>query len=220
VVSAPSPRTQVRRLPDRGRYDRATIDAILDEALVCHFGFVHDGAPFVIPTLFARIGDSIVVHGSRASRAVRTLSREEPVCVTVTLLDGLVLARSAFHHSALYRSVVVMGNAREVTDRSEKLAALEAMSEHLVPGRWHDVRPPNEQELRATSVLTLPLDEASAKIREGWPVDEDADYALDVWAGVLPFELVALPARPDPRLRSGIDAPPHVSGYRLKSSQR
>jgi len=201
---APSARTQVRRHPKRGAYDRAVIDAILDEGVVCHLGFVDGGQPFVIPTLYARVGDSLVVHGSAASRTLRTLDAGVPCCVTVTLVDGLVLARSAYHHSANYRSVVVLGVAREIIDPEEKLAALHAVSEHVVPGRWAEVRPPAQQELRATSVLRLPLDEASAKIRTGGPIDDEADLGLDVWAGVLPLELVARQVRPEPELRAAL----------------
>lgn len=181
-------RTQVRRLPKRGHYDRETIHAILDEALICHVGFVVDGSPVVIPTIHWREADTLYVHGSSASRMLRSLKGGVEACVTVTLLDGLVLARSAFHHSMNYRSVVVFGKAREV-DGDEKLRALDSLVEHVMPGRSRDVRPPNETELRATTVLALPLEEASAKIRTGGPVDDDEDYALPVWAGVVPMRL-------------------------------
>jgi nitroimidazol reductase NimA-like FMN-containing flavoprotein (pyridoxamine 5'-phosphate oxidase superfamily) len=204
---------RVRRLPKRAAYDRATIDAILDEALVCHLGFVQDGQPFVIPTLHARVGDRLYVHGSAASRMLGALAAGLPACVTVTLLDGLVLARSAFHHSVNYRSVVVLGTAELVADPAEKLAALRAFTEHLVPGRWADIRPPTRQELKATAVLSLPLDEASAKIRVGPPVDDEPDYALDVWAGVLPLRLQALAPTPDPRLGAERPAPPYLTSY-------
>jgi hypothetical protein len=178
----------VRRLPKRGHYDRETIHAILDEALICHVGFVVDGSPVVIPTIHWREGDTLYVHGSSASRMLRSLKEGVDACVTVTLLDGLVLARSAFHHSMNYRSVVVFGKAREV-DGEEKLRALDSLVEHVMRGRSRDVRPPNEIELRATTVLALPLDEASAKIRTGPPVDDDEDYALPIWAGVVPMKL-------------------------------
>lgn len=192
-------RTTVRRLPTRGNYDRETVNAILDEALICHIGFVvpsknapnDAGAPAVIPTIHWREGDTLYVHGSVASRMLRTLKDGVEACVTVTLLDGLVLARSAFHHSMNYRSVVVYGKAREVTDREEKIRALEALVEHVVRGRSSEVRAPNESELRVTSVLALPIGEASAKIRTGGPVDDEEDYALPVWAGVVPLRLVA-----------------------------
>lgn len=183
-------RTRVRRLSKRGNYDRATIHAILDEALVCHVGFVVNGAPVVIPTIHWREGDTLYVHGSAASRMLRSLKECVDACVTVTLVDGLVLARSAFHHSMNYRSVVVFGKAREVTGE-EKLRALDALVEHVVRGRSRDVRPPNEVELKQTLVLALPLEEASAKIRTGGPVDDEEDYALPVWAGVVPLTLTA-----------------------------
>lgn len=182
-------RTKVRRLPKRGTYERETIHAILDEALICHVGFVVDTAPVVIPTIHWRDGDTLYVHGSNASRMLRRLHEGVEACVTVTLVDGLVLARSAFHHSMNYRSVVVFGRAREVTGE-EKVRALEALVEHVMRGRSSEVRPPNEAELRGTTVLALPLDEASAKIRAGGPVDDEDDYALPVWAGVVPVRLV------------------------------
>jgi nitroimidazol reductase NimA-like FMN-containing flavoprotein (pyridoxamine 5'-phosphate oxidase superfamily) len=181
-------RTRVRRLPKRGNYELDTIRAILDEALMCHVGFVVDGAPVVIPTIHWRDGDTLYFHGSAASRMLRSLKSGVEACVTVTLLDGLVLARSAFHHSMNYRSVVVFGTAREVGE-DEKIAALESLVEHVVRGRSAEVRPPNQKELRQTLVLALPIDEASAKIRTGGPVDDEEDYALPVWAGVLPLAL-------------------------------
>lgn len=205
-----TPRTRLRRLPKRGAHDRATIDAILDEALVCHLGFAHDGHPFVIPTLHARLGDDVVFHGSAASRMLRTLSAGAPVCLTATLIDGLVLARSAFHHSVNYRSVVLLGDATEVTDPDEKARALEAFTERLVPGRWEHIRWPNRKELKATKVLRLPIDEGSAKVRTGPPADDDPDYAIDVWAGVVPLRTVAGEPQDDPRLRAGIPLPDHV----------
>jgi nitroimidazol reductase NimA-like FMN-containing flavoprotein (pyridoxamine 5'-phosphate oxidase superfamily) len=183
-------RTTVRRLPDRGIYDRDTICAILDEALICHVGFIVDGQPFVIPTIHWRDGDTLYVHGSAASRMLRALRGGVDACVTVTLLDGLVLARSAFNHSMNYRSVVVLGKAREVDDRDEKLRALDRLVRHITPDRAAEVRAPNESELRQTLVLALPLAEASAKMRSGPPLDEDEDYALGVWAGVVPIKTV------------------------------
>ena len=215
VHAAPSSRTRVRRLPERGVYDRAAIDAILDAALVAHLGFVHDGQPFVIPTLYARVGDDVYVHGSAASRTLRQLAAGIPACLTVTLLDGIVLARSVFEHSMNYRSVVVLGEATPVEAPAEKLVALEAFTEKLLPGRWHEARQPSRKELKATSVLRLPLDEASAKIREGGPTDGDsADATLDVWAGHLPLVVSALAPVPDPSLRPGIPVPPALRPYR------
>ena len=184
-----SERTRVKRLPKRGAYDRATVDAILDEALICHVGFIVDGAPVVIPTIHWRQGDLLYVHGSAASRMLRSLRDGVDACVTVTLLDGLVLARSAFHHSMNYRSVVIFGRARAVEEREEKLRALDRLVEHIHPGRGALVRGPNESELRQTLVLALPIEEASAKIRTGGPVDDAEDYALPVWAGVIPIAL-------------------------------
>jgi nitroimidazol reductase NimA-like FMN-containing flavoprotein (pyridoxamine 5'-phosphate oxidase superfamily) len=187
--SLQTPRTTVRRLAARAVYDREAIHAILDEAYICHLGFVVDAQPFVIPTIHARLGDTLYFHGSAASRMLRSLRDGIDACVTVTLLDGLVLARSAFHHSMNYRSVVVLGKGREVVDREEKLHALDAIVEHVVLGRTALVRPPNESEIRQTLVIALPLSEASAKVRTGPPVDEQEDYALDVWAGVIPIRL-------------------------------
>jgi uncharacterized protein len=205
---------RVRRLPNRAAYDRATIDPILDEALVCHLGFVLNGQPFVIPTLHARVGDKLYVHGSSASRMLGALAGGAPACVTVTLIDGLVLARSAFHHSVNYRSVVVLGTARPVIDPDEKIEALRAVTNHMVPGRWDDVRPPTPQELKATSVLYLPLDEVSAKVRTGPPVDDDEDYELDMWAGVVPLALKAAAPLADPRLKKGVRVPRYATTYR------
>jgi uncharacterized protein len=184
-----TPRTKLRRLPKRGAHDRATIDAILDEALISHVGFVHDGKPAVIPTLHARLGDDVLIHGSAASRMLRALAQGIDLCLTATLIDGLVLARSAFHHSVNYRSVVLYGTARLLTEPDEKEAALAAFTDKLVPGRWADVRWPTRKELKATSVLTLPIEEGSAKVRSGPPIDDEPDYALDVWAGVVPLAL-------------------------------
>lgn len=209
----PTPRTRLRRLPARGSFDRAAIHAILDEGLVCHVGFVVDGQPFVIPTTYARVGDRLVIHGSAASRMLRAVGAGIPVCVTVTLLDGLVLARSAFHHSMNYRSVVVLGAAREVTGEAEKAVALEAIVEHVLRGRSAQTRPPSARELKATSVLELPIEEASAKIRRGPPVDDEEDYALPSWAGVLPLALTPGEPVPDPRLAPGVPVPPNVARY-------
>ena len=209
----PTPRTTLRRLPARGHFDRATVNAILDEALVCHVGFVSDGQPFVIPTIHARVGDQVFVHGSAASRMLKTLQGGVPVCLTATLLDGLVLARSAFHHSMNYRSVVVLGDARPVTDEREKWDALHAIVEHVAPGRWSEVREPSAKELAATLVLRLPIEEASAKVRSGPPLDDEEDYALECWAGVLPLRLTPGSPVPDPRMPAGRPLPASVVGY-------
>ena len=189
TATPPSERTKVKRLPDRGEYDRGAIDAILDEALVCHVGFSVDGQPYVIPTLHARVGEQLYLHGAPANRMLRTLRDGVDACVTVTLIDGLVLSRSWFHHSVNYRSVVVLGRAVEVTDQDEKLRALAALVEHIVPGRTEDARPPTDAELRATLVLSLPLAEASAKVRTGPAKEEESDLALDHWSGVVPLAL-------------------------------
>jgi len=213
--AAPSPRTRVKRVHERAAYDRETIDAILDAALVCHLGFERDGQPYVIPTLHARIGDLLYVHGSSASRTVRALEEGIPVCATVTLVDGIVLARSVFEHSMNYRSVVVLGTATAVTDPDEKYAALEAFTERLLPGRWADARPPTRKELKATGVLSLPLDEASAKVLTGGPEDGDTpDADLDVWAGHIPLVVRALPPVPADDLRPGIPLPTYAKRYR------
>jgi nitroimidazol reductase NimA-like FMN-containing flavoprotein (pyridoxamine 5'-phosphate oxidase superfamily) len=213
AATAPSQRTRVRRAPARARYERETIDAILDEGLVAHLGFAVDGQPYVIPTLHARVGDTVYVHGSAASRAIRTLSGGLPACLTVTLIDAMVLARSAFHHSMNYRSVVVLGEARPVGDPAELLTVLEALTNRLVPGRWDEVRAPNAQELKGTRVLAMTLDEASAKLRTGPPVDDDEDHALDVWAGVIPVALTAGEPRADPQLRAGIAPSARVEAW-------
>jgi uncharacterized protein len=209
----PSERARVRRAPKRADYDRETIDAILDEALVAHLGFVLDGQPYVIPTLHARIGDEVYVHGSAASRMVTMLGAGLPACLTVTLVDGLVLARAAFHHSMNYRSVVVLGSARFVEGPEERAAALEAFTERLIPGRWDEVRPPTRQELKGTRVLALSLDEASAKVRGGGPVDDAEDYDSDVWAGVVPLRLEPGAIEPDERLPDGVAVPPSVEAW-------
>ncbi|MGJ3254570.1 MAG: pyridoxamine 5'-phosphate oxidase family protein [Elainellaceae cyanobacterium] len=210
---AATSRTQIKRLPKRGNYDRPMIDQILDEGLICHIGFVANEQPFVIPTAYGRMGDRLYIHGSPASRMLRTLQHGIEVCVTVTLLDGLVLARSAFHHSMNYRSVMVFGTATVVEDADTKLNALQAFTEHIVPGRWSQVRVPTRQELLGTLVLSLPLTEASAKVRTGPPVDDDADYDLPVWAGELPLSVLAQSPIADPRLPSGIDIPLNVATY-------
>ena len=212
-------RTTLKRLPKRGSHDREVINAILDEGFICHVGFAVDGRPFVIPTGFARVENKLLIHGSQASRMLRTLSEGVDVCVTVTLLDGLVLARAAFHHSMNYRSVVIFGRATLVEERAEKNLALLALSEHIIPGRWPDVREPTESELRQTTVLSLPIAEASAKIRTGPPLDDEEDYEMDVWAGVLPLRVVAGQPIADPRLPPGIEPPDYVVSYG-RSKQR
>ena len=211
---APTERTTLKRLPKRGEYDRKQVYAILDEAFICHVGFIVGGQPVVIPTGYGRIGDVLYIHGSAASRMLRTLSEGIDVCVTATLVDGLVLARSAFHHSFNYRSVVVFGKARVVTSKDEKMTALRAFTEHVIAGRWDEVREPNDNELKATTVLALPLEEASAKIRTGPPIDDEADYALPVWAGVLPLRLATGEPIDDEQLRAGIALSQSVRDYR------
>jgi hypothetical protein len=203
-------RTQLRRLPKRGVFDRETIYKILDEGFVCHVGFTIGGKTFVIPTGYARVGNHLLIHGSSASRMLQAMSNGIEVCATVTLIDGLVLARSAFHHSVNYRSVVVFGVASLVSDEDEKIEALRAFTEHVVPGRWQEVRPPNKSELRATAVLSLAIQEASAKVRTGDPADAEEDYALDVWAGVIPLKLCADAPMNDARLKNGITPPRYV----------
>lgn len=207
-------RTTVRREPHRGAYDRATIYSILDSAFVCHMGFVHDGHPFVIPTSYWRIDDDLYVHGSSASRMLRNLGAGVEVCVTVTLIDGLVLARSAFNHSVNYRSVVVLGKGTLLATDEEKISALHTFTERLTPGRWNEIRRPNERELKATSVLKVPLKEASAKVRQGPPEDDAEDYAVPCWAGVIPFETVYQTPQPDPKLREAIATPEYATHYR------
>jgi uncharacterized protein len=208
-----TPRTRVTRLPKRGAYDHETAYSILDEGFVCHVGFVMEGCPYVIPTAYARAGDALYLHGSAASRMLRNLAEGVDVSVAVTLVDGLVLARSAFHHSINYRSVVVFGTAEVVESDEEKTEALRSFTEHLVPGRWQDVRPPDARELAATLVLRLPLNEASAKIRIGPPLDDGADYDLPVWAGVLPLRLATELPVADPKLRPGLEVPQYVKHY-------
>ncbi len=220
MATAPSERTRVRRAPARADYDRATIDAILDEALFAHLGFAVDGQPYVIPTLHVRVGDTVYVHGSSASRMIRTLGAGTPACLTVTLIDAIVLARSAFHHSMNYRSVVVLGEARMVSDADELGRALEAFTDGIVPGRWSEVRGPNAQELKGTRVLAMRLDEVSAKLRTGPPVDDDEDHALDVWAGTIPMGLVAAAPVADPQLREGIEPTESVTGWDPQRAMR
>lgn len=210
----PSARTTLKRLPERGHFDRQLIHSILDEALICHVGFVFEGKPVVIPTIHVRVEERLYVHGSQASRMLRALKGGADVCITATLLDGLVLARSAFHSSMNYRSVVVFGTPREVTDPAERLMALEAIVEHVARGRSADARKPNEAELRKTMVIAVPLREVSAKVRAAGVGDEEEDYALPVWAGVLPLRLTPGEPIPDERLVEGVEVPAYVKNYR------
>ena len=207
-------RTKLKRLPKRGHFDRETVYGILDEGFICHVGFAVEGKPVVIPTGFARVEDKLYIHGSQASRMLRTLAGGIDACVTVTLLDGLVLARSAFHHSMNYRSVVVFGRATLVEDPEEKMAALFALSEHIIRGRWNDVREPTDVEMKLTTVLCLPIEETSAKIRTGPPLDDEEDYSLPIWAGVVPFNLSAGEPIADPRLTEGIPIPDYAKNYK------
>jgi uncharacterized protein len=214
-----SERVRLRRRRERGSHDRAVIDAILDEALIAHLGIAEpDGQPLVIPTLHARRGDVVYLHGSAAGRISKGLATGAPVCLTVSLIDGLVLARSAMHHSANYRSVMLLGEAAIVREPEQKLAAFQAIVEHIVPGRWPDVRAPTDNELKATAVLALPIDEASAKVRVGPPVDDEEDYSLPTWAGVIPLVTEARAPEPDARLADGIAPPAYATGYRRAGS--
>ena len=210
----PTARTRVVREAMRAVYDRETIYAILDEGFLCHVGFVQNGQPFVIPTSYGRKDASLYIHGSAASRMLRQMQNNgAPVCITITLLDGLVLARSVFNHSMNYRSVVILGNATLVDDPEEKLAALRILAEHILPGRWDDARQPNDRELKATSVLRVPIEEFSAKVRTGPPIDDEEDYAFPTWAGVLPLEMKAGKPIDDARMLSGIETPEYVRNY-------
>jgi hypothetical protein len=212
----PSPRTRVVREAERAVYDREVVYRILDEGFLCHAGFAVDGQPFVIPTSYGRKDASLYIHGSAASRMLRQYKEGVPVCITVTLLDGLVLARSIFNHSMNYRSVVVLGKATLVDDPAEKLEALRLLSEHILPGRWADSRQPNERELKATSVLRVPIEEFSAKVRQGPAVDDEDDYAFPTWAGVVPLEMVAGTPIDDARLIPGIEVPEYAGHYKRK----
>ena len=212
----PTQRTRVVREPDRGAYDRETAYRILDEAFLCHVGFVVDGQPFVIPTSFGRKDASLYIHGSAASRMLRQMKEGAPVCVTVTLLDGLVLARSVFNHSMNYRSVVILGKATLVENPEEKLAALRVLSEHILPGRWDDARRPNERELKATSVLRVPIEEFSSKVRSGPPIDDEEDYSYPTWAGVIPLEMTVGTIVNDLRLDPSRTVPEYVRSYSRK----
>ena len=212
-ADAPSIRTTIRRLPERGVYDRAAIETILDEGLVCHVGIAAEDQPYVIPCVYGRIDDQLYLHGSTGSRLLRALVAGTHACVTVTLVDGIVLARSAFHHSMNYRSVAILGTATRIDDAEQRLAALRAIVEHVVPGRWSEARRPSTVELAKTLVVALPLSEASAKVRSGGPMDELEDHALDVWAGVVPLALTASAPIADAELRNGIPVPSHARDY-------
>jgi len=215
---APTARTRVVRESHRGVYDRATAYQILDQGFICHVGFVADGQPFVIPTAYGRAGNDLYLHGSAASRMLRNLDKGIPVCVTVTLLEGLVLARSIFNHSTNYRSVVVLGTAVAVLDAKEKLDALESLSEHIVPGRWAESRQPNETELKQTLVMRLPIEEFSAKVRQGPPIDDEQDYSFPTWAGVIPLQMVPGAPENDPRLDPKTPVPVYASAYSRERS--
>jgi hypothetical protein len=209
-------RTKLRRLPTRGSHDFKTVHEIVDAGFLAHVGFNINGQPFVIPTLYGREGEKLYLHGSAASRMLRELETGVPACVTVTLIDGLVLARSAFNHSMNYRSVVAFGTARKIDSVARKTAALRVISEHLITGRWNDVREPSDKELRATTVLEFPIEEASAKVRTGPAKDDEEDYALPVWAGVVPLELTAYPPISDSQLAVGIEIPEYVHDYKIR----
>jgi nitroimidazol reductase NimA-like FMN-containing flavoprotein (pyridoxamine 5'-phosphate oxidase superfamily) len=216
-MSEPQPisnRTRVVREPHRGVYDRTAAYQILDEGFICHVGFLAEGQPFVIPTSYGRDGDRLLIHGSAASRMLRNLDSGIPVCVTVTLVDGLVLARSIFNHSINYRSVVVLGTATAITDPQAKWDALHLLSQHLIRGRWDDVRQPNPQELKATTIVQVPITEFSAKVRSGPPIDDEEDYSFPAWAGVIPFETVAHAGIPDDRCEPSLPVPEYVKGYK------
>ena len=207
-------RNKVKRVAYRGDYDRATIYPIIDEALICHVGFAVEGQPFVIPTIHARVEDSIILHGAPASRMLKHIAAGHPVCITVTHVDGLVLARSVFHHSMNYRSAVIFGSGYLIEEEAEYFKAAQAISDQLIPGRWEDARQPNAKEVNGTQFVRINIEEASAKIRTGPPGDDDEDYALPVWAGVIPAQLQFLPPEADPRLTEGIEQPTYIQDYR------
>jgi len=211
-------KNRINRLPKRGHYDEQTIYSILDEALICHVGFVEKKQPYVIPINFARMDDSIVLHGAKASRLLKHVAQGHPVCVEATIVDGLVLARSVFHHSVNYRSVVLFGKGYLIEEEQEKLAALKAITEHLIPGRWEETRPPNRKELNATAVVSIKIDEASAKVRVGPPIDDEEDYVLPVWAGVLPLQEMPLSPVRDELLQENISLPGYIAGYSRKGA--
>lgn len=213
-------RTELRRIPDRGSHDWKTINQILDAGFLACVGFCVGGQPFVIPTLYGRDGERLYLHGSAASRMLRELETGVPACVTVTLVDGLVLARSAFHHSMNYRSVVAFGSARKIADPAQKIKSLHIISDHLIAGRWAHVRGPSEKELKATTVLEFSIEEASSKVRRGPPLDEESDYGLPVWAGVLPLEIQSRPPVPDDKLIEGVTLPDYIRRYDARLNGR
>tara|TARA_B100000497_G_C7691463_1_gene420578 strand:- start:1286 stop:1945 length:660 start_codon:yes stop_codon:yes gene_type:complete len=204
---------RVKRIPKRGHYDKDTIYPIIDEALICHVGLIHEGMPVVIPTIHARIGDDILIHGASTSRLMNNSGERNSVCITITHLDGLVLARSTFNHSMNYRSAVLYGQGSFISDNDEKTRALEAFTEKLIPGRWNDARQPSAKELKATHVVKIPIDLASAKVRTGDPSDDKPDYELDVWAGVIPMRTIFGKIIPDPALKNGIELPAYLQEY-------
>ena len=206
-------KNRIKRYPQRGHYDHETIYRILDESLICHVGFVENGQPYVIPTNFARVEDHVVLHGAIASRLLKHVESGHPICVEVTIVDGLVLARSIFHHSVNYRSVVLFGKGHLIEEEQEKLTALQAIAEHLIPGRWQEARRPNRKELNATRVVSIKIDEASAKVRMGPPIDEQEDYALPVWAGVLPLQELPLSPIRDELQSQDVPLPEYIAGY-------
>lgn len=208
-----SPKTRIHRLPKRGHYDQETIYQILDEALICHVGFVENGQPYVIPINFARVDDTVVLHGAKASRLLKHIEAGNPVCVEATIVDGLVLARSVFHHSVNYRSVVLFGTGYAIEDEAEKMSALRAVTEHLIPGRWDEARLPNQKEMNATRVVAIKIDEASAKVRIGPPGDDEEDYTLPVWAGVLPIQEMPLAPIQDELQSSSVRLPDYIAAY-------
>ena len=209
-------RNRIKRAPKRGLYDRESIYQILDEALICHVGFVENGQPYVIPINFARVEDSLLLHGANSSRLIKHIQAGHPVCVEVTLVDGLVLARSVFNHSVNYRSVVLYGVGRAVEGNQEKLAALEAITEHFLPGRWREARQPNRKELNATSVVCIKIDQASAKVRSGPPIDDEADQGLPIWAGVIPLQELPLPPERDKLMTQDVTVPEYITAYSRK----
>jgi len=206
-------RIRVKRVPSRGKYDKESIHSILDASFLCHIGFIYEGYPVVIPTLFGRDNDKLYIHGANSSRMLKSLQKGIEISVAVTLVDGIVLARSAFHHSMNYRSVVLFGTAALVTDPEEKLRALKVVSDQVISDRWEEVRLPNEKELKATTVLAIPVNEASAKVRTGPPVDDKEDYDLDVWAGVIPLQYTIQEPEPDPLLKEGLKLSPGVENF-------
>jgi uncharacterized protein len=214
-----TPRSTVKRLPERSRYDTETIYNILDEGLLCHVGIVENGSPVVIPMNYARLGNQIILHGAPGSRLLKTIKKGNDVCITVTLLDGLVLARSAMHHSMNYRSVVIFGRGTLITNLAEKNTALKALVESLIPGRWENSRQPSERELKQTAVISVNINEASAKIRFGHPKDDEKDYLLDYWAGQLPLKSVPQKPIADIRLAAGIKIPEYIKNYKRKNKQ-